>query len=218
MNLLNRDGEKCNVEGCKNDKFHNSNFCLWHTDQDRHNNKKYQIIYADPPWTYPDNGSTTNSRGLGQQYYDLMTIEEIKALPVNKISDENCYLFMWGTGRRMDECIDVIRAWGFEYFSIVFVWIKKNKIADSLFWGMGNVTRSNPEYVLLGRRGKLDRKAKNIHSVIMSKIQKHSQKPDEVKTRIVDLYGDLPRIELFARQKTEGWDIWGNEVTNDIEL
>ncbi len=147
-----------------------------------------------------------------------MKIEDIKKIPVSSICDNNCYLFLWTTAPYIQEGLDVLKAWGFELFTIAFTWIKMNKKTDSLFWGMGNATRANAEYVLLGRRGKLERIARNIHSVLLSKYEKHSKKPDEIRKRIELLYGDLPRIELFARQKTEGWDVWGNEVKSDIEL
>lgn len=179
---------------------------------------KYQIIYADPPWTYKKSGGIKSARGLAKKFYDTMSIESIKGLPVQEIADRNCYLFLWVTAPRIQEGLDVLRAWGFELFTIAFTWVKTNKKADSLFWGMGNATRANPEYVLLGRKGKLDREARNIHSVLLSKVREHSQKPDEIRKRIELLYGELPRIELFAREKVEGWDCWGNEVESDINL
>ena len=183
--------------------------------------KKYNIIYADPPWSYRKSGGIKSARGLAKKYYSTMDIEDIKSLPVQDISDRNCYLFLWVTAPCIQEGLDVLNAWGFELFTIAFTWIKTNKKAGSLFWGMGNATRANPEYVLLGRKGKLERKAKNIHSVLLSKIESHSKKPDEIRKRIEELYGDLPRIELFARppkdllfedKSFKGWDVWGNEV------
>ena len=119
---------------------------------------------------------------------------------------------MWTTSPKLPESLEVMKAWGFEYFNVIFTWIKTNKVSDTLFWGMGNTTRANAEYVLLGRKGKLDRLNAGVHSVVMSKIEKHSKKPDEVRNRIESLYGDLPRIELFAREKINGWDSWGNEL------
>ena len=180
--------------------------------------KKYKIIYADPPWRYKESGGIKSSRGLAKKQYDTMSLEEIGKLQIRNISDMDCCLFLWVTAPRMKEGIWLLQNWGFKYFTIAFTWIKLNKRADTLFWGMGNVTRSNPEYVLLGRSGKIERQVKNIHSVVMSKIERHSKKPDEVRNRILSLYGDIPRIELFARQKTEGWDVWGDEVESDIEL
>jgi N6-adenosine-specific RNA methylase IME4 len=178
--------------------------------------KKYNIIYADPPWTYDDK---CHSGERGVEYkYDCMDIEEIKKLPVEEIAENNCTLFMWVTWPMIAEGLDVIKAWGFKYKTIGFVWIKLNKIAKSLFWGMGNWTRSNSEICLLAVRGKPKRVSKGVHSVIMSVIEKHSKKPDETRTRIITLMGDLPRIELFARQSSSGWDVWGNEINCDIEL
>lgn len=184
-------------------------------------NKKYNIIYSDPPWHYRKSGGIKSARGLAKKYYPTMGIEDIKSLPVQDISDTNCYLFLWVTAPRIQEGLDVLKAWGFELFTIAFTWIKTNKQAGSLFWGMGNATRANPEYVLLGRKGRLERKAKNIHSVLLSKIEDHSKKPDEIRKRIEELYGDIPRIELFARpskdrlfedESYKGWDLWGDEV------
>ena len=175
-------------------------------------NKKYNIIYADPPWTYDKSGGIKSARGLAKKYYSTMTIEDIKALPVSDIADDNCYLFLWATAPNIQQALDTLKAWGFELFTIVFTWVKINKKADSLFWGMGNSSRANPEYVLLGRKGKLKRLDAGVHSVVQERIQGHSKKPDEVRKRIVRLYGDLPRIELFAREFSEGWDSWGDEL------
>ena len=174
--------------------------------------KKYNIIYADPPWTYKKSGGIKSSRGLAKKFYPTMELEDIKNLPIDSICENNCYLFMWCTAPTIPEALDVLYSWGFEYYTCVFTWIKKNKIADSLFWGMGNSSRANPEFILLGRKGKIPRVNADVHSVVEAKIQKHSKKPDEVRDRIVRLYGDIPRIELFAREKAEGWDSWGNEV------
>lgn len=180
--------------------------------------KKYQIIYADPPWEYRKSGGIKSARGLAKKFYPTMKLEDIKNLDVQSISDKNCYLFLWTTAPCIEESLEVLKVWGFQFYTIVFTWIKQNKVADSLFWGMGNATRANPEYVLLGRKGKLERLDKGVHSVVVSKISNHSSKPEEVRIRIEKLFGDLPRIELFARQKTEGWDSWGNEVKSDIDL
>lgn len=104
------------------------------------------------------------------------------------------------------------------YKTIAFVWIKQNKKANSLFWGMGYWTRSNAEFCILATRGSPKRQSARVHQVIVSHIEEHSKKPQEARERIVQLMGDVPRIELFARQKTPGWDVWGNEVESDIEM
>ena len=105
-----------------------------------------------------------------------------------------------------------------KYKTCAFTWVKQNKKSDSLFWGLGHWTRSNAELCLLAIKGKPKRISAKVHSVIMSKIREHSQKPDEARDRIVQLFGDVPRIELFARQKVDGWDSWGNEIESDIEI
>ena len=175
--------------------------------------KKYNIIYADPAWSY---GGTIpqhiDSRRKHGQFYSVMETDEISKLPINKITNENAILFMWATFPLLDQALRVIRDWGFEYKTCAFTWIKKNKKADSFFWGMGMWTRSNAEVCLIGTKGKPKRNSASVHQVVYEPIREHSRKPDCVRDRIVELCGDLPRIELFARQKVDGWDCWGNEV------
>lgn len=179
--------------------------------------KKYGIIYADPPWHY----RVYSKKGAGrsaESHYPTMTIEKIQALPVSELADKDCALFMWITFPLLKESLSVLSAWGFKFKTIAFVWIKQNRKSDSLFWGMGYWTRANAEFCVLATKGKPKRMAKNVHQVIVSHIEEHSKKPDEARRRIVRLMGDLPRIELFARQKSAGWDVWGNEVESDIIL
>lgn len=176
-------------------------------------NKKYKIIYADPPWSYkvwPKNNGTGRT---AESHYKTMDVNDICDLPINRIADDNCVLFMWITSPCLQEGLKVIDAWGFKYKTIGFTWIKQNKTKNSLFWGMGYYTRANAELCLLATKGKpLKRVSRSVHQVILSKIREHSRKPDETRDRIVQLFGDLPRIELFARQQVDGWDCWGNEV------
>lgn len=177
--------------------------------------KKYPVIYADPPWQY----RVYSKKGLGQSaesHYPTMRIDEIRALPV--LAEKDCALFLWVTVPCLLEGLSVLQAWGFQYKTIAFVWIKQNKKADSLFWGMGYWTRSNAEFCILATRGSPKRQSAGVHQVIVSHIEEHSKKPQEARERIVQLMGDVPRIELFARQKTPGWDVWGNEVESDIEM
>lgn len=176
-------------------------------------NKKYDIIYADPPWSYKDK-ARAGKRGA-EFKYDCMKIEDIKNMPISRICKDDCVLFMWVTFPMLQEGLDTIKAWGFKYKTIGFNWIKNNKKTPSLFWGMGNWTRSNPEICLIGTKGKPKRQSANVHSVVNTPIEAHSKKPDEVRKRIVQLCGDISRIELFARQHAEGWDCWGNEVTEE---
>ncbi len=147
-----------------------------------------------------------------------MSLEDIKNLPINNLADKNCALFMWTTIPLLKDSFSVLDSWGFEYKSIAFVWIKLNKKSDTLFWGMGHWTRSNAELCILATKGHPKRKSAKVHQVIMSHIQQHSKKPDEARERIIELIGDLPRIELFAREKKDGWDSWGNEIECDINM
>ena len=172
-------------------------------------NKKYQVIYADPPWSYRDEASAGN-RGACCKY-QVQEKDWIDNLPVSTIADDDCILFLWVTAPKLGECWDLIKKWGFEYKTVAFTWVKRNKKAPTWFWGMGSWTRANAEFCLLATRGKPKRISAGVHSIIDSPIGKHSEKPQEVRERIVELCGDLPRIELFARQKTEGWDVWGDD-------
>ena len=144
--------------------------------------KKYSIIYADPPWSYSDSGCS----GAAAAQYATMSINELKQLPVNPagggIAADDCVLFMWATYPKMQEALDLIEAWGFKYKSIAFQWIKPKRISA----GVGQL--------------------------VFSPLRRHSQKPAEVRDKIVELMGDLPRIELFAREAAPGWDVWGNEA------
>jgi len=173
-------------------------------------NKKYQIIYADPPWSYRDKALAGN-RGAGCKY-QVQENDWIDNLPVSDIADKDCVLFLWVTMPKLNECWELIERWGFSYKTVAFTWVKRNKKSISWFWGMGSWTRANAELCLIATKGKPKRINAGVHSVIDTPIEGHSKKPDETKKRIIALLGDLPRIELFARQKTEGWDVWGNEV------
>ncbi len=178
--------------------------------------KKYNIIYADPPWSYRDKALAGNRGAICK--YPTQSQEWIKNLPIPNITDKDCILFLWVTMPKLNECFDVIKSWGFEYKTCAFTWVKKNKKADSWFWGMGSWTRANAELCLLATKGKPKTVSRGVHSVVSSPIEKHSKKPDIVRERIVELCGDTPRVELFARQKTDGWSCWGNEIDSDINL
>ena len=174
--------------------------------------KKYKIIYADPPWKY----KVYSDKGLGrsaESHYSTMATDEICALPIEKLADRDCVLLMWVTMPCLMDGFRVLEAWGFTYKTVAFTWIKQCRKSDKIFMGMGYYTRANAEYCLLATKGKvLERKSHSVSSVIISHIEQHSKKPDETRKRIVELFGDRPRIELFARQYAGGWDCWGNEV------
>lgn len=180
--------------------------------------KRYSIIYADPPWEYRQAWSTKNenARGTAKQHYSTMTTDEICRLPVEKIKTDDAICFMWATFPNIDQALKVMAAWGFEYKTAAFVWVKKNKKSNTNFWGMGAYTRANAEVCLLGVSENTKAKqcvlSNSVHQIVEAPIEEHSKKPDEVRQRISQLLGDRPRIELFARQYAEGWDCWGNEV------
>lgn len=171
--------------------------------------KKYSIIYVDPPWEYRDKAKS-GKRGA-EFKYSCMELRDILILPVPAICKENCVLFLWATAPMLTKAEMVIRWWGFRYKTVAFTWIKTTK-NGKLTWGMGSWTRANPEFLLLGVKGKPKRKSASVHSVIKSVRGKHSEKPAEARERIEKLMGKLPRIELFAREKVKGWDCWGDEV------
>ncbi len=188
--------------------------------------KKYQIIYADPPWAYwmgKDKGKWLQN--TADSHYPTMSNKDICNLPIKDIADKNCILFMWATFPKLAEALEVIKAWGFEYKTIGFVWIKTKKGGGIRKDGVGWYTMSNAEICLIGKKGKIKRQKTGISQIVLYPRAEHSFKPPEVRDKIVQLMGDLPRIELFARKREdlfgnnlEGWDVWGNEVESDIDL
>ena len=176
---------------------------------------KYNVIYADPPWRYAQKGL----QGAAERHYPTMGIEELCALPVAELAAPDSVLFLWATFPQLPEALRLIKAWGFQYKSVGFVWLKKNKNADSWFYGLGFWTRANAEVCLLGvspgfKAGERVR-SHSVRQIIEAPFQGHSKKPDEIRRRIVELLGDVPRIELFARQRADGWDAWGNEAQEE---
>lgn len=175
---------------------------------------KYQIIYADPPWRYQDKGCNGNA----EKHYGTMSMDELKAMPVVTLAEDDCVLLMWATWPLLPEALDLIAAWGFKYKSIGFLWVKKNRTDNGYFFGLGRWTRGNSEVCLLATRGKPERESSAVSQLCFEPITRHSEKPAVVRDRIVELLGDVPRIELFARETTRGWDVFGNEVESTISL
>ena len=181
--------------------------------------KKYQIIYADPPWNYADKGC----QGTMANHYSGMKLKDICGLEIKGIADDNCVLFLWATYPMLREALQVIESWGFVYKSIGFQWLKLNSKALTPFYGLGRWTRGNTEPCLLATKGKPKRVSASVFQLIQTPRRKHSQKPDEARDKIIELMGDLPRIELFAREKTPGWDaigygIDGMDIAESIRL
>jgi N6-adenosine-specific RNA methylase IME4 len=169
--------------------------------------KRYNIIYADPAWQYWEGGYKNQSL-----HYHTMTIDEICTLPVERIADANSVLFLWVTYPILPDSFRVIKAWGFEYSTAAFVWVKRNRNAETPFFGCGAWTRANTELCLLATRGHVTRLDASISQIVDAPVEEHSKKPDIVRTLITRLVGELPRIELFCRNPADGWDAWGDEL------
>lgn len=183
----------------------------------------YDIIYADPPYrfkNYSDDWHRDNpdgSRWVGQQY-PISSVDDIAAMPIRDLASKDSCLFLWVTMPHLQNGLAIMNEWGFTYKTTAFTWIKTNKNAGTPFVGMGFWTRSNAELCLLGTRGHPVRVNKAVRQVVMAPRGRHSAKPPEVRDRIVALLGDLPRIELFARERTPGWAAFGDEVESDVAL
>ena len=179
-------------------------------------NNKYKLFYVDPPWSYLWGRKSKNGEGghfAPERHYPTMSTDEICAMKdtIKKISDKNCALLMWTTMPCLPDAIRVIKEWGFKYKTCAFTWVKVRKDGQALA-GMGSYTKSNAEICLLAMKGHIKSADKTVRQIIMAQRTRHSEKPAETRDRIVKLFGDLPRIELFARQEAEGWDCWGNEI------
>ena len=174
--------------------------------------KKYQIIYADPPWEVK-RGPEYNSNGASRSLtYPTMTIDEIKKLPVKSVVSDNCKLFLWGINKYLPETFEVMKEWGFRY-STMLVWCKNpNGI------GLGGTFSLTTEYLLFGVKGKVGALKRHDTTWWIEKRGRHSAKPQKFRSVIEETFPSDSKIELFAREKTPGWDVWGNEVESDIDL
>ena len=188
--------------------------------------KKYEIIYADPAWSFGDRLRSSKKKADGkmdyrelERHYDTMSIKEMCEIPVKNITAENSVLFMWTTDAHLEEAMKVINAWGFKYKTIGFVWNKKTNKGNQVCF-MGKWTMKGSEICLLATKGKAHSmiQKNNVRQLVEAERQKHSKKPDEVRNRIVELLGNRPRLEMFCRESKQGWDVWGNEVDNSITI
>ena len=187
-------------------------FDLEHDFEEKHN-KKYQIIYADPPWELKAGSPNLHAKKQGNRelIYPTMTEEQISLLPVKNLADKNCVLFLWTTNKYIEKSYGVARSWGFKP-STMLVWCKKPKGR-----GLGGTFGMATEYLLFCSKGKVNSKERHWSTWFEAKRGNHSEKP-QVARDIIEKCFSGNKIELFARQKTEGWDVWGNEVESDIAL
>lgn len=193
---------------------------------------RYGAILADPPWRYEVwSGETAVKRRSGHGtnvaaavHYQTMSVGELSALPIAEISGEDCVLFLWVTWPTLLQAIDLIEHWGFAYKTCAFNWMKAHAGQIELFqdtiegqMGMGYWTRANSEVCLLATKGKPKRLNADVRQSIISPRREHSRKPDGIHGRIERLVAG-PYLELFARQKRSGWDVWGNQTDKFAEV
>lgn len=183
----------------------------------------FACILADPPWFFRTRTNFVSRRDPRHHYKGgVMSVEQIAALPVGDCAAKDSHLFLWATGPCLEQAFAVMRAWGFRYSGIAFVWVKLKKLsggqlrfvttADEEFHvGLGFTTRKNSEFVLLGRRGNARRNAKDVRELVIAPRREHSRKPDEVYQRI-ERYCDGPYLELFGRQERQNWIVRGDET------
>lgn len=188
--------------------------------------KKYNIIYADPPWQYAA-WTDRAHRSSAARHYPVLSLDYLKSMDIPAICERDCALLLWATAPCLDKALELGIAWGFQYKTVAFAWVKINKHSKKAMMGMGYYTRSNIELVLLFSRGKpLKRISHSVLQVLHAPRGPHSQKPAEIRDRIVQLFGDRPRVELFARSRAgffadmeyAGWDLFGNEVNHSITI
>jgi N6-adenosine-specific RNA methylase IME4 len=171
--------------------------------------KQYDLILADPPWTYNDK---KRNRGGAARHYPTMSDEELLGFGqvLEPYVKGKTILCMWATWPRMPLAFELINNWGFQYKTLLFEWVKTNK-NGSTYMGMGSYTRANCEPLLLAFRSQegIFPSVRNISNVLVAGRQAHSQKPDLAYQRIEELWPNISRLELFARSKRDGWDALG---------
>lgn len=187
---------------------------------------KYQIIYADPPWDYGGkmqfDKSSKKDENIGWKHnifisaanfkYPTVKTRDLKKIPIEKICDDDCLLFMWVTNPHLAQGIELGQAWGFEYKTVAFIW-------DKMIHNPGQYTMSNCELCLVFKKGRIPRPrgARNVQQLVRAPRGAHSVKPNVVRENICRMFPEQKKIELFARQKTDGWDAWGLDVKEEIQ-
>ena len=177
-------------------------------------NKKYSVIYCDAPWSFKVY-SVKGKKRSAERHYPTQTLDAIKRVPVKKLAADDCVLMLWAVLPQIPEALQVIRAWGFEYKTTAFTWVKTVK-SGGLHWGLGYWTRANCEICMLATKGSPKRLSKDVHQVVMEAVDRHSKKPYEVRRRIEKLVAG-PYLELYGRRPFEGWTVWGNQIVKSID-
>ena len=193
---------------------HNAHFMASHLPLP---NKQYDVVLIDPPWPY---SGQQDKWGAAAKFYDLMTEEEILAMPVTSVMKERSVLFLWATSPKLDLAMRAIQQWGLCYRGVAFVWVKTTREGVP-FKARGtrpSIVKPTCEFVLAcsmvqtGRPLPLD--DESIVNTVLAPLREHSRKPDEVRERIERMYIGAERLEMFAREKSPGWDVWGAEAPN----
>ena len=180
---------------------------------------KYDVILADPPWSFKSWNANTGPKGrTAAKHYPVMDHADIANFPINDLAKENCALFLWVVWPSLPECMAVGEQWGFTYRTIAWLWAKARRSGFGFHFGLGYYTRANTEPCLLFVKGRMPVAVKDVMALIYSPVREHSRKPDEQYGKIERLYPNMDCVELFARQKREGWHSWGNEVKSDLRL
>lgn len=175
---------------------------------------KYKTIMADPPWDIEQKGSHCDAEGkwhgLGAgRHYDLMSLEQIKAMPIQRLAAADAHCWLWVTNASLRYGYEVLEAWGFTPRSTL-TWCKPRI-------GLGNYLRNSTEHLMLGTRGHAPVNFRAQPTWMFAPLQEHSHKPEE-QFAVIERVSSPPYLELFARRPHDGWDVWGNEVPSDIEI
>lgn len=168
----------------------------------------FDLIMADPPWSYRNRSKKGEGKGAAGQY-NTMTLADIKALPVSDIAAKDCVLWLWATNPLLPQCMEVMASRGFT-FKTAGHWAKQTRTGKQAF-GTGYILRCAGEPFLIGTRGN-PRTARNVRSVVMGRVREHSRKPEEAFAAAEALMPSARRCELFSRQTREGWTVWGDEA------
>lgn len=182
------------------------------------NGKKYQTIYADPPWQFQNRTGKVAPEHKRLNRYSTMPLEDIKALPVNEIADEKCHLYLWVPNALLPDGLEVLNAWGFVYKTNL-IWEKVRKDGQPDGRGVGFYFRNVTEILLFGIKGQKNRTlapARSQVNLLRTQKREHSRKPDEF-VDLIESCSSGPYLELFARGDRDGWDMWGNQADADYE-
>jgi N6-adenosine-specific RNA methylase IME4 len=170
----------------------------------------YGVILADPPWRY-ETRSTKGQEKSPSRHYKTMSFDEIAYLPVHMLAADDSMLVLWTSAPHLKESIEIMEDWGFDFVT-AGAWAKQSKTGEKWAFGTGFVYRSAAEFYLVGKIGNPRIAVKNIRNLIIAPVREHSRKPDEMHEQIERMFPDVPRCELFGRQRRPGWDVFGDEA------